>query len=61
MRHSREKHKNTIREAVDDAEKLEVRINFKNHFQMTTREKKTDLPRSRGRFRHKALKHYERI
>lgn len=60
VRHLREKHKNTIREAVDDAEKLEVRINFKNHLQMTTREK-TGLPRSRGRFRHKALKHYERI
>lgn len=60
VRHLREKHKNAIREAVDDAEKLEVRINFKNHLQMTTREK-TGLPRSRGRFRHKALKHYERI
>lgn len=56
VRHLREKHKNAIIEAVDDAEKLEVRINFKNHLQMTTREK-TGLPRSR----HKALKHYERI
>lgn len=60
VRHLREKHKNAIREAVDDAEKLEVRINFKNHLQMTTREK-TGQPRSRGRFRHKALRHYERI
>lgn len=60
VRHLREKHKNAIIEAVDDAEKLQVRINFKNHLQMTTREK-TGLPRSRGRFRHKALKHYERI
>lgn len=60
MRHLREKHKNAIIEAVDDAEKLEVRINFKNHLQMTRREK-TGLPRSRGRFRHKALKQYERI
>lgn len=60
VRHLREKHKNAIIEAVDDAVKLEVRINFKNHLQMTTREK-TGLPRSRGRFRHKALRHYERI
>lgn len=27
-----EKYKNIIREVVDDVEKLEVRINFKNYF-----------------------------
>lgn len=57
--HLCEKHRNAIREAVGDAEKLKATINFQDHLLMAAREKRAYQEAVADSVR--AQRHYERI